>query len=588
MQAINPNASLGGIRFLTRRTIPFLFLALAAPSAAAQITFSIDWHGPTNGLPDGGGNVPITEGDILVPPGYMPDLGPLGQPDIMVPAVALGLTGERVEVDAFSFGCDGPAPHVAGTVSGHWWYSVDEYAFGLVEPGIAPYVYSEGVWGAMEGSADVFVDGKLPPGPLPPSIIGGPHTAAIDGNGFRGASGFAYRGTGLLEHNPPEAPPDLGDNLDALDADGLFPPLPGIYFSLDSGFIDPMTGVPNSGSAGAHGFAGGDVLLGGSGTAPVIYAPSHLLGLNQFAADVDDLDALALLENGIPGYQPSQFPHDWLNGATDMLLFSVRRGSAVIGQPDSIFGAPIAPGDVLTTPLPPAHGGLSAFPGIFIAAENLGLARNGPVHFGDDLDGLDVVPHPVYDRDGDSVEDAWAIASGAVPDCNRNGVPDGYDISSGASFDGNHNGIPDECEYLMGFYCTAKVNSLGCTPIIGAFGTASMTNPASFDVSVVNVVSNKPGIFFYGFAPAAIPFQGGWLCVQPPLKRMPPQSSSGVFPPSSCTGFFTVDMNARIQSGVDPFLFPGQIVFQQGWYRDPSSSTAGTGLSDAVGYTIAP
>ncbi|MEZ5975726.1 MAG: hypothetical protein R3E96_13060 [Planctomycetota bacterium] len=50
-----------------------------------------------------------------------------------------------------------------------------------------------------------------------------------------------------------------------------------------------------------------------------------------------------------------------------MLLFSVRRGSWVIGQPDSIFGIPIEEGDILTTPLPTAMGGVSPFPGIFIA-----------------------------------------------------------------------------------------------------------------------------------------------------------------------------------------------------------------------------
>jgi len=586
---MHSNASSAGFRFFTRRISPFLLPALAALPATAQSSFSIDWQSPTVGLPEGGGSGElVTYGDILLPPDGFTDLGPLGQPDIMVPASALGLHGYLIEVDAISYGQDGPAPSNPTTPGNHWWYSVDRWAIGMGATSHPPDLMSEGLDGAEEALADAFIDAGLPPGPLGPSTVGGPHVAAIDGNGFRSASGHALPGVGLLEPERLNHGFHEGDNLDALDADTLFLPVGDIYFSLDSGFIDPMTGVPNTGSAAAHGFAGGDVLLGGWVTAPSLYAAAPRLGLDLAGPDTDDLDALALFENGAPGYQPSQVPHDWLSGHTDMLLFSVRRGSAVCERPDSIHGVPISPGDILTAPLAPSSGGLSPFPGIFIACENLGLARHGFVGFGDEMDGLDVVRQAVFDRDQDDVEDAWAIAFGQAQDCNRNGVPDAFDISSGASFDGNHNGIPDECEYGLGFYCTAKVNSRGCTPIIGAFGTPSVTSPAPFEVSVVNLISNKNGIFFYGFAPAAIPFQGGWLCVQPPLKRLPPQNAGGVFPPNTCTGSLTIDMNARIQSGVDPFLFPGQIVFQQGWYRDPSSSTAGTGLSDAVGYTICP
>ena len=56
-------------------------------------------------------------------------------------------------------------------------------------------------------------------------------------------------------------------------------------------------------------------------------------------------------ENGIPGYQPSEQPFDWLPGSPggqrDLVLFSVRRGSAVLGQLDSRFNLPIGEGDVL-------------------------------------------------------------------------------------------------------------------------------------------------------------------------------------------------------------------------------------------------
>lgn len=78
-----------------------------------------------------------------------------------------------------------------------------------------------------------------------------------------------------------------------------------------------------------------------------------------------------------------------------MLLFSVRRGSALIGTIDAILGKPIEEGDIL---VPFAF----STPGIFIPAEAIGLATlrtNGAVGtfqgFGDDLDGLDVIERVV-------------------------------------------------------------------------------------------------------------------------------------------------------------------------------------------------
>src|SRR5262249_13131518 len=162
-------------------------------------------------------------------------------------------------------------------------------------------------------------------------------------------------------------------------------------FSLDASFVDPLTGVPNSGSAAANGVFPGAVLKKQLSGGPfTVYAQPNQLGLDLLGPGSDDLDGLILSENGDGVFEPSHTPCDWVGrssgvgGATDMLLFSVRRGSAVVGMPDSIFGLPIEPGDVLTTP---KVGGLSPFPGIFIAAEDLGLAtaRSGMVGSGDEM-----------------------------------------------------------------------------------------------------------------------------------------------------------------------------------------------------------
>jgi hypothetical protein len=265
-----------------------------------------------------------------------------------------------------------------------------------------------------------------------------------------------------VEPNPPNVGPfDIGDTLDALDVDeGVGPqyaPFP-VYFSMDSMFPDPLEGPPvNTGSAAAHGFVGGDVLVTTApGAPPILYAAAGQLGLDIVGgADSDDLDAVSIWENGDGVFQPSQQPFDWHTGATDMLLFSVRRGSAVIGAPDSLWNLPIEEGDILC---PPVLGGPSPFPGIFIPAEMIGLGtvrtntQNPWTGFADDLDALDVAA----DCNMNGQPDPDDIFNGLEVDCNGNFKPDSCDITNGTSLDCNNNGIPDECEWPP--VCPADLN----------------------------------------------------------------------------------------------------------------------------------
>lgn len=570
-----------------------LFLALAGPPAAAQVTFSIDLGGPTTRLPLG-----LSAADVLLPAAGVPTLGPLVPPFPVVPPGpgGLGIAVLPAEVDGLSYGLDGPA--LPGGPPARFWFSVDEFANGIPGAPLPPALWTEGApfgapAGGLDAGADVFVEPfPMPPGPLMPFMGPAAHVGALDGNGWRSSvSNFGYPGLGMLEFNPPGPPPDLGDNLDALDVDGPIGVM-GFFYSLDSRFVDPMTGLPNSGSALANGYVGGDVIRSfPPGTPPVVYAPAPLLGLDLLAGpDTDDLDALAVFENGLLGYQPSMTPYDWLGGASDMLFFSVRRGSAVVGAPDCFFGIPIEPGDILVPPFP---GGLSPFPGIFIAAENLGLAtvRSGfPWPFGDDMDALDVIQPGlvVLDCNGNGQEDVIDIVTGFDGDCNGNGVPDRCDIAFGASCDSNGDSVPDECQFSgVTPYCVAKVNSQGCTPLIWALGTPSATCNQRYDITAVNMVSNKATILLYGFAPAATPFYGGILCIGPPVRRTPATNSGGVWPPNNCTGASTFDFNSRIQSGIDPALVQGATVYTQFWGRDKAASFA-VSLSDALRFTIAP
>ena len=353
----------------------FLVLLLAAGSASAAPFFSVDWDSPQLGL-----NA-FDQGDILTPQGT----GQIPSPAVVIfsGAGGLGVVPNNAanpvrEVDAISFGLE---PQLTQSTNQRWSFSVDQYAFG--RPGVPAFsVTTEGAGGTkQQAAADVYFTNTAA-GPVP--VSNGVNTGRFDGDGNLTA-GFPAPGLNLREPNPPQVP-QPGDNLDALDLEG--PPTTNypVYFSLDSAFIDPQTSIANSGTAADQGFQGGDVLVTtAAGGPPSVYASASVLGLNlNGVPDSDDLDALVLWENGDGVFQIPTAPYSWLGGnPTDMLLFSVRRGSNLIGTLDSILGIPIAEGDIL---LPLAL----QIPGIFVPADALGLQARLPGATNDELDALDV------------------------------------------------------------------------------------------------------------------------------------------------------------------------------------------------------
>jgi hypothetical protein len=136
-------------------------------------------------------------------------------------------------------------------------------------------------------------------------------------------------------------------------------------------------------------------------------------------------------------------------------------------------------------------------------------------------------------------------------------------------------------------YCTSKLNSQGCLPAIGWTGSPSASG-SPFVIDCTNVLNNKLGLMFYGYLPKALPYEGGTLCVSAPVKRTPVQDSGGNPPPDDCSGLYTYDFDALIQSGQDPNLFTGALVYAQFWYRDPTVDPFGTGRSDALTFLIQP
>lgn len=636
----------------SRRTTPTLLsaaaLCAAAPLAEAQFQFSIDHQGPTISVPDFAWGAPITEGDILYPSTSTayPMLGPLPVPSIERNAgpggpvpIDLGLFGYApcaghapgipctVEVDALSHGLDNLMdPAFPYPVAGMLRFSVDEYSRGIPVTMPGPNVVTESPFG--ESAADVFTDIGTAPGPLPPGGYPMGHVGVVDGDGMMSPSGFVYPGVGIKEPTMPTfmPGPSTGDNLDALDEEtphGFYP----AFFSLEGALIDPLSGIPGSGSAAFHGFSSADVLATfAPGALPFPWAPAGALGLDLMGPNSDDLDALIIWENGTGVYEGPIAPYSWTTGAHDMVLFSVSRGSAVVGMPDSLLGLPIEPGDIL---MPPVPGGLSPFPGILYAAENLGLAtmRGGFGNVGDELDAADARFYPPNDCDGDGIDDAAAIAMGIVTDCNGNGIPDVCEsgdcdgdgildvceLASGTASDCNMNGVPDDCDIANGTSTDFNADGVpdecgpgtvtcvgdgslipcpcgnesalgaeeGCLNSVGTGGIlyTTGTSVVAFDNLTFHAAQCRPGmpaLLVQGSSFISIPFKDGVFCTGGPTQRVEvillDAAGNGSTSGSIVTG------------GSIPAV--GGTRWYQMWYRDPGGSPCLTGSNFTRGLEI--
>jgi len=131
-----------------------------------------------------------------------------------------------------------------------------------------------------------------------------------------------------------------------------------------------------------------------------------------------------------------------------------------------------------------------------------------------------------------NISDFFGFSVAGAGDCNGDGFAD-IVVGAPRSLTGTAY-VFSPCPLPPIVYCTAKTNSLGCVPHIGASGPTSATNPAPCLVTASQVINNKTGTLLYGVnGRAGSPFQGGFQCVAAPRQRTLYQSSAGNSPPVS-------------------------------------------------------
>lgn len=162
------------------------------------------------------------------------------------------------------------------------------------------------------------------------------------------------------------------------------------------------------------------------------------------------------------------------------------------------------------------------------------------------------------------------------------GASVGADIDAVGAISSTPSGCPS-----VAFYCTAKTNSLGCTPAISSSGSTSLSGPDDFVLRAANVFNQKNGVLLIGTTQSATPFAGGTLCVQAPVKIVPVQSSGGSASSADCSGAFAVALRHVDFQSLG--LGAGAAGYAQFLSRDPGfAEPDNLSLSNAAVFVVCP
>lgn len=135
-------------------------------------------------------------------------------------------------------------------------------------------------------------------------------------------------------------------------------------------------------------------------------------------------------------------------------------------------------------------------------------------------------------------------------------------------------------------YCQAKLNSLGCLPFVSWAGDYSLGGADDLVVQCTNLRNNSLSKFIWSEAPFNLPFDGGTLCVAPPVTRTGVSSSLGTPPPlHDCTGSFIWNFSHAYLT--QNSVAPGDTIYVQTSARDVGT-TNNHSLSNAVAIPIMP
>lgn len=123
-------------------------------------------------------------------------------------------------------------------------------------------------------------------------------------------------------------------------------------------------------------------------------------------------------------------------------------------------------------------------------------------------------------------------------------------------------------------YCTAKLTSVGSLPSIGHSGSTSVALN-NFQLRLQAGPPLVNALYFWGAAPAAAPFKGGFMCAALPIARNPVVALDG-------------SGAAQVAIALTPTMI-GETRHYQWWMRDPQNPD-GTkvALSDALRVVICP